>query len=536
MKPTIALYEGHDTNLTVHDPNTDSFYIYEFERVSGIKHHNTKNRQKTPTSDNVLYLQRILNHLKEVHGIENDFDTLIFKPIWWDVSFINRSAINADKEILPVIDHHDAHAWCGYGQAPESFENSACITYDGWGDNTAFKYSCFKGIERHSVEPMKHNFSMVYTAMAHSLKILHGTMDLDLPGKLMGLSSYGEVNRTWTEIMKTAIKSDWWKEKGDDSWNDSENPLLIMRQQIHPCIQTNDYNIKLKNTKAFMLARSAQVAFEECIVETIKEEFLDKIEAHDNNLIISGGSALNVLANEAIKRAFPDVNIYIPPNCHDGGLSFGMLYEHLKTTKKYDVTQSGPRIFDYKYMDPMINLYGAKKVSINDIADLLKEQKIIGMVIGNMEVGPRALGNRSILCDASNPKMKDTLNCRVKFREWFRPFAPICRKEDAPKYFYSPNFDNMECMQFVADVLPEYQTKLFSVTHYDNTARLQVVTEESNAAIYDILTAFDGVLINTSLNVQGKPILNTFDEAFHVLQKTGLDHIVVEYENDYWLF
>ena len=91
-------------------------------------------------------------------------------------------------------------------------------------------------------------------------------------------------------------------------------------------------------------------------------------------------------------------------------------------------------------------------------------------------------------------------------------------------------------MQFVADVLPEYQTELFSVTHYDNTARLQVVTEESNAAIYDILTAFDGVLINTSLNVQGKPILNTFDEAFHVLQKTGLDHIVVEYENDYWLF
>ena len=547
MKPTIALYEGHDTNLTVYDPNTDSFYIYEFERVSGIKHHNIKNRKDSnglSTSANVQYLHIILNHLKEVHGIENDFGTFIFKPIWWNISYIDRSIINSDKEILPVIDHHDAHAWCAYGQAPESFENTACITYDGWGDNTAFKYSCFKGINRHSVEPMYYNFSMVYTAMAHSLKILHGTMDLDLPGKLMGLSAYGEVNRTWSDIMKDSIKSDWWKYKLDQdvgskppvTWDDSQNPLLVMRKQINPCIQTTDYNIKLENTKAFALASSAQIAFEEGIVETIKEEFLDKIEAHDNNLIISGGSALNVLANEAIKRAFPDVNIYIPPNCHDGGLSFGMLYEHLKTTKKYDVTQSGPRIFDYKYMGPMIKLYGAKKVSINDIADLLKEQKIIGMVIGNMEVGPRALGNRSILCDASNPKMKDTLNCRVKFREWFRPFAPICRKEDAPKYFYSPNFDNMECMQFVADVLPEYQTKLFSVTHYDNTARLQVVTEESNAAIYDILTAFDGVLINTSLNVQGKPILNTFDEAFHVLQKTGLDHIVVEYENDYWLF
>ncbi len=540
MKPTIALYEGHDTNLTVHDPNTDSFYIYEFERVSGIKHHNTKLRDEASTSDNVLYLKKILNHLEEVHGIKNDFKTLIFKPIWFDASFIDRTCINADEEVqhsMSIIDHHDYHAWGAYGQAPESFENTACLTYDGWGDNTSFKYSCFEGINRHSVQSMRHNFSMVYTAVAHSLKILHGTLDLDLPGKLMGLSAYGELNDEWVDIMKDAISSNWWSEDvRERHWNDENNPLLIMRNRIGPCIQTNNYKLKLKNNKAFSLARSAQVAFEEGIVKTIREEFLDKIEAHDNNLLISGGSALNVLANEAIKRAFPHINIFIPPNCHDGGLSFGMLYEHLKTSKKYNVTQSGPRIFDYKYMDPMIKLYGAKKVDTNDIATLLKEQKIVGMVIGNMEVGPRALGNRSILCDASNPKMKDTLNCRVKFREWFRPFAPICRKEDAPKYFYSPNFDNMECMQFVADVLPEYQTELFSVTHYDNTARLQVVTEESNAAIYDILTAFDGVLINTSLNVQGKPILNTIDEAFHVLQNTGLDHIVVEYENEYWLF
>jgi carbamoyltransferase len=371
-----------------------------------------------------------------------------------------------------------------------------------------------------------------------SLKTLHDTYALDVPGKLMGLSAYGELNRKWTDIIKDAMTAEWWEHRlnQNETWNNSNNPLLMMRESIDPCIQTTRYDHKLKNTKAFMLAKSAQVAFEESIIETIEREFLDKIESCDNNLLLSGGGALNVLANEAIKRKFPDVNVYIPPNCHDGGLSFGILYEHLKTTKKYDVTRSGPRIFDYQYVNAFNQLYAAKKVTTDDIAELLKEQKIIGMCIGNMEVGPRALGNRSILCDASNPKMRDTLNARVKFREWFRPFAPICRKEDAPKYFYSPNFDNMECMQFIADVLPEYQSELFSITHYDNTARLQVVTEESNAAIYDILTAFDGVLINTSFNVQGMPILNTFNEAFKVLQETGLDHIVIEYENEYWLF
>lgn len=538
MKPTIALFEGHDTNLTVYDPNTDSFYIYELERVSGIKHHNTKVHKDIPTPMNGVYIQKCLDHLKEVHGIENDFELLIFKPQYGNLSYINRSCINTDKEIFSTIDHHDAHAWCAYGQAPDAFENAACITYDGWGDTTAFKYSCFEGINRHSVESKWHNFSLVYNAMGLSLKELHDTYSLDVPGKLMGLSAYGELNREWADIMKDAMTSPWWEHRlrQNETWNDLNNPLLEMRKTISPAIQTTEYAKKLKNIDSYMLARSAQAAFEEGIAETIEKEFLSQIEAHDNNLLISGGGALNVLANEVIKRKFPHINVYIPPNCHDGGLSFGILYEHLKTTKKYDVTRSGPRIFDYKYLGPFIKLYDAKKVDATDIAALLKERKIIGMCIGNMEVGPRALGNRSILCDASNPKMKDTLNARVKFREWFRPFAPICRKEDASKYFYSPNFDNMECMQFVADVLPEYQTKLFSITHYDNTARLQVVTEESNAAIYDILTAFDGVLINTSFNVQGMPILNSFNEAFKVLQETGLDHIVMEYENEYWLF
>jgi carbamoyltransferase len=166
---------------------------------------------------------------------------------------------------------------------------------------------------------------------------------------------------------------------------------------------------------------------------------------------------------------------------------------------------------------------------------MLKDNQIVGICQDNLEVGPRALGNRSILCNASNPKMKDRLNATVKFREWFRPFAPACRLEDAHKYFETTSFQHMDCMQFVAHVKEEYQAQLSSITHFDNTARLQVVTEE-NKRFYDILTAFDGVLINTSFNVQGKPILNSIQEALHVLDNTGLDAVIILHEGTYYKF
>lgn len=525
MKPSICLYEGHDTNITVYDPNTNSFYIYEFERVSGVKHHNVKEIKDLPSQKHSECINQILDHLLEVHGIENDFETFIFKPLFWDLSYIDRSAIKAGTITFSAIDHHDAHSWCAYAQSP--FDKAASISWDGWGDNTSFKYSCFDGMDRYGVESKpRYKFSNIYTEVGLCISYLHGTYALDVPGKLMGLTAYGETNDDYVRLFKRSMLS--------------ESPIAPL-QDLIPKLPIRDYrevpiSEKADKLHAFNVAKSVQVAFEDGIIEAIRDEFMPMISEHGNNLIMSGGNALNVLANERIKREFPDVNIYIPPNTHDGGLSFGILYEHLQRNEKYDVTRSGPRLFDYLDIPRIVRESRGKKVTVDDITTLLKDQKIIGMCIGNMEVGPRALGNRSILCDASNPKMKDTLNCRVKFREWFRPFAPICRKEDAHKYFYSPNFENMECMQFVADVKPEHRTSLFSVTHYDDTARLQVVTPKSNKPIHDILTAFDGVLINTSFNVQGKPILNRLTDALDVLRDTGLDHVVVEYEQEYYLF
>ena len=151
-------------------------------------------------------------------------------------------------------------------------------------------------------------------------------------------------------------------------------------------------------------------------------------------------------------------------------------------------------------------------------------------VYGDSEVGPRALGNRSIVCDPNIADMKDILNSKVKFREWYRPFAPFCKKEDAHKYFDSPNFENLEYMSYAPKVKVD---TLPSITHVDGTARLQTVTEESHKHFYDLLTEFGkisdtNVLLNTSFNIRGYPILSWISDALYALENTEMDYVVIE--------
>ena len=145
-------------------------------------------------------------------------------------------------------------------------------------------------------------------------------------------------------------------------------------------------------------------------------------------------------------------------------------------------------------------------------------------------MGPRARGNRSIVCDPNIADMKDILNSKVKFREWYRPFAPFCKKEDAHKYFDSPNFDNLEYMSYAPKVKVD---TLPSITHVDGTARLQTVTEESHSHFYELLTEFGkisetNVLLNTSFNIRGYPILSTIKDALYALENTEMDYVVIE--------
>ena len=176
-----------------------------------------------------------------------------------------------------------------------------------------------------------------------------------------------------------------------------------------------------------------------------------------------------------------------------------------------------------------LNNYETKKITKKEIARLIKEGKIIGLIYGDSEVGPRALGNRSIVCDPSIPQMKDILNSKIKHREAYRPFAPVCKKEDAHKYFESNDFENMEYMSFAVKVKVN---TLPSITHVDGTARLQTVTKESHLHLYNLLTEFEkisdtNVLLNTSFNTKGNPILSTISEAVKILDYVIVDDYLV---------
>jgi len=165
------------------------------------------------------------------------------------------------------------------------------------------------------------------------------------------------------------------------------------------------------------------------------------------------------------------------------------------------------------------------------LAQLLWRDLIIGVIRGRYEIGPRALGNRSILCNPLNKDMKDILNQKVKHREWYRPFAPICTAEDAQKYF--TNLTDIPYMSVICYIRPEYREIFPSITHLDGSVRLQTIRREHNPFIYDTLREFEKlsgfpVLLNTSFNPKGEPILNFFRVALEMLVTTKLDMVLIE--------
>jgi carbamoyltransferase len=214
------------------------------------------------------------------------------------------------------------------------------------------------------------------------------------------------------------------------------------------------------------------------------------------------------------------------------------MLNQLKPQEPFDATYSGLELFDIDALGHYIqNFYNTTTTyfDINKMTDDLIDGKIIGVARGKAEHGPRALGNRSILCNPSIPDMKDILNEKVKHREWYRPFAPVVRLEDVSKYFEWEG--ESKWMSFCPKVKEEWRDKLTAITHVDGTARVQTVTKEDNEWLYNLLTEMDrktgvGVLLNTSFNVDGSPILSTIKEAFKILESTQMDGLLLE---DYYI-
>lgn len=563
MKPIVSIYTGHDASITVYCPETERFIIYELERISREKHHWF---HRTSMENNINTIRKVLKSLKRHHKIKNDFSHIIYR------NHVSRegtdrmlSMFNYDKAIsighLYHTSHHGAHIASAYMQSP--FENAFVLSYDGGGDNTCFQCAEMENGNKISAWNEIYQIPSLFTGFMSNHEFIDKTRPLDRAGKIMGLSAYGTAQEEFypnleefsyyklnniIPIFNLLFRENKRFTRGDPDSHKGKviGPIYPGYFRAHKKHWYPAYLAHMKSGEWGKLtaedtAATIQKFAEKTIIELIQNKYLDYIKKNGNNLILTGGGALNVLINQKIRETFPDINVYVPPNPNDAGISLGLLYHFLirrnllQNKKKYgyDLKFSGAPLDDLHLLNKEIK---TKIISQDELISKLKSGKILGFIKGNSEVGPRALGNRSILCDPSYSDMKDKLNAKVKFREYFRPFAPMCNIEDVTKYFESPKFEYMEHMSFVATVKENWRNSLKPITHVDNTARLQIVTKESDPIMHSILQDMGRPILNTSFNVQGKPILNSLKDALRVLKWTQLDGVVVYHRKKYYYF
>lgn len=582
MKNLIAANWGHDSTLCFWNDVAKTFHTIEIEKLAGIKHYRGHYRK----DEELEILKQCAKIAEEEFGIPNDYycvirgnmlselkyeqmisgtgratDNLAAEKMLLDVDNIN--AVFNTQNIDITYRHHEAHAWNGF--APSGFNKAIVLTIDG-GGNDGFTHlfttkNRLKPMTSHTQINTKKAPGRDYTqACIWSLYNIMQSTDcgLDVAGKAMGASSYGNVGSSSYKIGQKLFlrEADTWKsfspgrmmydahynKKLKDGSNSKNN--FIKTFSLSPELY-NPYKLfveKIDWQTECDIAKGIQDAFVRDTIEwfnAILERKNLSLDDYDRNVVLSGGCGLNVIFNDILQREF-NINLFVPPNPADQGIPYGMLVQWMVDNdieySREATTYSGQKIQDLDELSHYIELYAGKKATVSEIVSILKDDNIIGLVQGGMEVGARALGNRSILADPKGEDKKDKVNV-VKRREAYRPFAPVCRLEDAETYFDAIRYDNLSYMNFAIKTREEHIDKLRAVTHVDGTARVQTVTQEQNEILYDLLTEFDGVLLNTSFNVKGSPILNTLKEAFYMLDETALDNLVVVDDNQtIWIF
>tara|TARA_R110000851_G_scaffold48370_4_gene117002 strand:- start:8760 stop:10343 length:1584 start_codon:yes stop_codon:yes gene_type:complete len=519
MGTILSIYGSHDSSVTfigkdgkIRVLEYERFvkqryaaFTSNFEHISGL---GTTNEQRVT----------FLNYIKD--NIDGDVDKILHNELSSkDIAQVTK---NFPKASLTLMEHHRSHAASGFYQS--NFEKALIFSIDGGGydNNTVVYTKAFLGDGTTISDLMNFgelNAGVPYATIGCPISEIKPGPDgnessLVYAGKVMGLCAYGNVRDEWLTPMREFY-----------SGNGSIQNLGIMGVKIGMDLSFNS----LQGQDSYDLAATSQHIFEEMLLERL----LPLLEQNGYpDVVLVGGCALNVLFNQRLSKIMKEhgKNVYIPPNPNDCGLSLG---QFLLESPQYvgNITYNGFDILDIDDLPNYIDEREAEKVTISKIVDLLKEGNIIGMVNGGSEIGPRALGNRSIICDPSFPKMKDTLNAKVKFREWYRPFAPVCRLEDSNEYF--DDVFESSCMTLAPKVNEKYRKQLISVTHKDGTARLQTVKKGGHENFYDILTELKNrgeipVILNTSFNIKGNPILTTIVDALHVLDNTEMDYVIID--------
>ncbi len=484
-------------------------------------------------------------------------------PLWineklWIKEVLHKE-LNYEGQLL-FPEHHESHAASAFFPSP--FKTAAFLTTDGVGEWTTTSFGTGAGntIELMAEIKFPHSLGLLYSAFTYytGFKVNSGEY------KVMGLAPYG--NPVYAGKIKEHlidIKQDGSFRMNMDYFNYGAG-LTMTNKKFDELFDGPPRKPESKLTSREMdLARSVQDVTEEIML--LMSRHIRK-ETGEKNLCLAGGVALNCVANGKILREKIFDDIWIQPAAGDAGGALGAAlytwYKYLGNKREVPVkgdmqkgSYLGPEFNDediQEFLDSSGISY--EKYDYNSMLDkassLLSEEKILGWFSGRMEFGPRALGGRSIIGDARSPKMQSKMNLKIKFRESFRPFAPAVLEEKVSDYFEievpSPY------MLLVADVkanrrikMTEEQEKLFgieklnilrsdipAVTHIDYSARIQTVSAETNKPFYDLIKKFDektgcAVIVNTSFNVRGEPIVCTPQDAYRCFMRTDMDYLVL---------
>lgn len=443
-------------------------------------------------------------------------------------------SLRRGKTRLHYMEHHPAHAASAFLCSP--FDTAALLSIDYVGEWDCTWMGMGEGTTMRKLRAMHYpnSLGVFYSAITDYLGFQRASDEY----KVMGLASYGEPEYAddFLRMLRPADggydidlgQTQWpWLPGSRRGYFSAEfirrfGPPRRKEEPIEPRHQN--------------IAASAQRALEETVLGMAR--WLHR-ETGLRQLCLTGGVALNCSMNGRLLRESPFERIFIQPASGDDGIAIGaalqLHHRFARGARLPEMTHAylGPGYSDNDIREAL-DAAGVSYEFCKDIetrtADLLAQGLIIGWFQGRMEFGPRALGSRSILADPTRPDMQDKLNTQVKHREEFRPFAPAVTEEDAPRFF--DGCTRSPFMLFVHPVRPEARTLLPAITHVDGTARVQTMRREDNPRFYQLLCEFEQrrgvpVLINTSFNVMGEPIVNTPEDAIRCFLGTGIDALVM---------
>ena len=462
--------------------------------------------------------------------------------------------LRADCRVL-FTEHHQAHAASAFYPSP--FREAAVLTVDGVGEWATTTVGRGSGSELEILKELRfpHSLGLLYSAFTAycGFRINSGEY------KLMGLAPYGEPK------FASAILEHLIDLKADGSFWLNLDYFAFLR------------SLRMTNGKFHALfggpPRRAESPIEQrhmdvaASIQAVTNEVMLRLARHARevtgaaNLCLAGGVALNCVANGLISREKIFDQIWIQPAAGDAGGALGAALAvwhasdpHPPRSDRDDMKSAllGPEFTD-REIESALKRLGACYTRVQDgelfgcVAGLLAEENVVGWVQGRMEFGPRALGNRSILADPRSPRMQSVMNLKVKFRESFRPFAPVVPREKASEYFELEG--DSPYMLLVAGVQPglrkgtdtslaglervrQKRSTIPAVTHVDYSARVQTLRREENPRLYALIEAFHArtgcaVLVNTSFNVRGEPIVCTPDDAYRCFINTAIDYLVI---------